>query len=164
VRRLERRLREPGSNICSTHECRSPAECADTISWRCHNCSCGMRAVVVTPYRTRIGTSNRRSQKYFMLLISSITLLAERTSFSRISSSTDVIFQMAKATAHCEWITFCGQTKHISLVRVYPMSTTVTSGYSIIVRLQSASASAFVLKSSEHCLGLAECQTIFRFP
>jgi hypothetical protein len=146
-------------NTYSTCECRSPTDCTDTSQLRCHNYSCGTRAVEkLTRYRTRIGTiTTEGPQSTSWRTFASIPLLAERASVSRRSSSTDAILRMATST-RCGWAlfytTFCGQTKRVLRVRVCSASTTVTSGHGIILMLsanvgiKSTSASAFGLVSS----------------
>ena len=58
LRQLEERLHETeGHNTFGSCECRSSAHCTDTSQWRCHNWSCGTRAVEkLTLSRTRTGT------------------------------------------------------------------------------------------------------------
>jgi hypothetical protein len=44
-------------NAYDKREWRSPTDCMNTSQWRCHNCSCGMRAVKkLMRYYTKVGT------------------------------------------------------------------------------------------------------------
>jgi hypothetical protein len=54
-------------NTCSTLECRLPTDCTGTSQWRCHNCSCGTRAMELTQYHKRTGTNSIESLKYFVI-------------------------------------------------------------------------------------------------
>lgn len=90
----QEQLRETWSITTMKHvNVASPTACTDTSPWRCHNCSCGTRAVEKpTRYRKRTGTIQTEvSVIASWRWIASITLLAKcahvsvRSSFTFIS-------------------------------------------------------------------------------
>jgi hypothetical protein len=73
-RHLEQRLLGAlGPNTYGTYECRFPMDRAKASQRRCHNCSCGTRAVerlagCCTQNRDYPNRANRGSSKYFMTI------------------------------------------------------------------------------------------------
>jgi hypothetical protein len=101
----------PWDRMCNnydTRERRSPKGYMDTNHWRRHNWSCVVGVVEKdTRYYTRVGTvPNEGHRSASWRTITSIPLLAERTSVSWRTSSTGAILRMAATSTHCRWYHF----------------------------------------------------------
>jgi hypothetical protein len=75
-----------------------------TSHWRCHNCSCGTRAIEkLTWCHTRTGAIQTKGPRNTSWVsVASILLLMESTPVSGWLSPVDAVLQMATVT-HCGW-------------------------------------------------------------